>query len=105
MYSSKGHKSNNSIKRNRKSSETSNKNYPFSRNVNRLQYIDQIDDLFDEKPVKNSKGYYGRISGIEAMIDFRFTSPCRINAKTEEDLIKLYTRVLNSLSWTKISPQ
>ena len=97
MYPSKGYKSGNSIERNGKSSKNSNKNYPFSRKVNRLQYSNQIDDLFDEKPVKNSRGYYGRISGIEVRINFSPTSPCRINAKTEEDLIKAYTKVLDSL--------
>lgn len=79
------------------SSESSDRDYSFSRNVNRLQYLNQINYLFDKMPVKRAGGYYGRISGIEARIDFSLKSPCRISAKTEEDLLEAYKEVLANL--------
>lgn len=83
--------------RHKEPSKRSNGRYPFSKKIYRLQYADQIGLLFDEVPNENSNKYYGKISGIEAGIDFSSTSSCKINAKTEEDLDKVYKEVIKSL--------
>lgn len=95
MYSNKAIKPSREIEKN--NLEHPDADYPFSKNINRLSYYDQIPGLFDAMPKKHAGGYYGKISGIEARIDFSLRSPCRISAKTEEDLLEAYKQVLANL--------
>ena len=71
--------------------------YQHSRNLYRLQYERQIKPLFDKFSKQEGTHYYGKISGVEARIDFNTNSSCTLMTKTELDLEIAYKKVLKEL--------
>jgi len=77
--------------------------YSFNKRVNRISYLEQIPQLFDEpnkidkKEGKGIYGFEGEVSGVFVKIDFSLRRPCYIYTRSEEDLNQVYEKILERL--------